>query len=86
MRRRIVIQEQYGLWSLHNDRETSGHVTTGRTLEGCLRKAAVRAGIVEAQDDLRISSTYEAAQVLEEILGKAREESDPTGDQGVAHA
>lgn len=41
----------------------------GSSLESVVRKAAVATGVVENADDLTINSTFEAAQVLETILG-----------------
>lgn len=84
---RLVIKRRMGVMvEINVETSTGGFTSTGRTLEEALRKAAVRAGLAETQDELRLTSTFEAAELLEKLLGGREEPQEGTGDMGLAHA
>jgi hypothetical protein len=80
MKRRIVIEEEYGIYYL---RDTYGVKREhGITMEALLRRAAMKVGMAAFADELEIHSTFEAAELLDALMG-APAELPASGDMGV---
>lgn len=63
MRRKLVIEETQGVYRIF----TSDFEVRSTTLDGALAKARGRAGVPE---DVQISSQFDAAEVLESLMGR----------------